>query len=271
MDTPFVSNNQLTVISGTTAVAEVTGDYTFTLADAGFTKVFNSASAQAITIPPNATVPLPIGTRIRCFRKGAGLPTISPGSGVTLNKPTGIRPNRFMGAMVKKAADQTGANYTTSTAVAWDGEVYDTDAFHDNASNNTRLSIPSGLGIVKVRAGARLRLANITADLWTILSLVKTGTGAFDGASSMSTEAGITNPDPEFTSGPFAVTAGTDYLEAFFQVETDTTIDIVAARSTFWVEVVEIDPVGTIASRYGYVTIEKIGTNEWNIEGPALG
>jgi hypothetical protein len=32
----------------------------------------------------------------------------------------------------------------TYTALAWNGEDFDTDAFHDNATNNTRITIPSG-------------------------------------------------------------------------------------------------------------------------------
>jgi hypothetical protein len=245
--------------------------YTFVLADADRTTVFNRASAQAVTIPTNASVPFPVGTRLPCFRKGAGLPTIAGDVGVTLNKPTGIRPNRTMGAMVKKAADQTGANFTSSTALAWAGEIYDTDVFHDNASNNSRLTIPSGLGITKVRAGAKVRLANITADLWASLILGKTGTTAFDGQAAQAFETGLTTPEGGFSSGSFLVTAGTDYLQAFLIVETDTTVDVIADRSNFWLEVTEIDAVGTITYQNGYVMVEKIGTDEWNIGGPALG
>lgn len=246
--------------------------YTFALVDGDQSVIFNRATAQAVTIPKNSVIAFPIGTRIRCARKGTGLPTISPVDGdVTLRKPTGIRPNRAMAAMVKKSVDQTGANYTTSTAIAWDAEAYDTDVFHDNATQNTRLSIPSGLGIKKVRAGAHVRLGNLSADLYGILSLLKTNSATFDGETAMISEGGLTVQELVFASGPFQVTEGTDYLETFLQVETDTSMDVVAARSNFWVEVTEIDPVGSIAYQYGYVTIEKIGADEWTIEGPALG
>lgn len=35
-------------------------------------------------------------------------------------------------------------NNTTDTKLAFDTEIFDTDAFHDNASNNSRITIPSG-------------------------------------------------------------------------------------------------------------------------------
>ncbi|SIT52643.1 hypothetical protein BQ8794_10013 [Mesorhizobium prunaredense] len=246
--------------------------YTFALADADQSVIFNRASAQAVTIPKNSVIAFPIGTRIRCVRKGAGLPTIAPVDGdVTLHKPTGIKPNRPMKAMVKRATDQTGANYTSETAVPWDAEVYDTDAFHDNSSNNTRLSIPSGSGIVRVHAGAVVRAANFSADFWGFLALRKDGSKDFDGAVSSIFEAGVSAASINFGSGSVPVVAGTTYFDAALQVETDTSVDIIAARSNFWVEVTEIDPVGSIAYQYGYVTLEKIGTDEWMIEGPALG
>jgi hypothetical protein len=32
----------------------------------------------------------------------------------------------------------------TTTSIPWDGEKYDTDGFHDNATNNNRLTVPTG-------------------------------------------------------------------------------------------------------------------------------
>jgi predicted flavoprotein YhiN len=49
----------------------------------------------------------------------------------------------FVGVRLTKSANQSISNSTT-TAVTFDGETYDTDAFHDNSTNNTRITIPSG-------------------------------------------------------------------------------------------------------------------------------
>jgi len=49
----------------------------------------------------------------------------------------------FVGAKVYKSAAQSIAN-ATFTALSFDSESFDTDAFHDNSTNNSRITIPSG-------------------------------------------------------------------------------------------------------------------------------
>lgn len=51
----------------------------------------------------------------------------------------------FVGCAVTKSADQSIATATT-TNITWDTEQYDTDGFHDNSTNNSRFTIPAGLG-----------------------------------------------------------------------------------------------------------------------------
>jgi hypothetical protein len=51
----------------------------------------------------------------------------------------------FVGASVYKTASQT-INNSTETALTFNAEDYDTDAFHDNSTNNTRMTIPTGKG-----------------------------------------------------------------------------------------------------------------------------
>lgn len=203
------------------------------------------------------------------MRKGAGLVTFAPDGGVTLNKPTGIRPNRPMGAMVRKASDQTGANFTGGVNLAWDQEVYDTDSFHDNVTNNTRLTTPSKASAVTV--AARIKLANLTGDMWVSLAGPRTGSTTYDGVPGLTVESGLAGPVVSFCSAPIPVTGGTDYFEASLTVETDTSVDITATLSWFAIDVTKINPVGCIDYQYGMVWLEKIGTDEWNIYGPALG
>lgn len=61
-----------------------------------------------------------------------GLAWSAPASGST-----------FVGAAVYASANQSISN-TTVTALTWDVESIDTDGFHDNATNNSRFTIPSG-------------------------------------------------------------------------------------------------------------------------------
>lgn len=49
-----------------------------------------------------------------------------------------------IGARVKRASGDSTAASGTATAIAFTAEDFDTDAFHDNSSNNTRLTVPSG-------------------------------------------------------------------------------------------------------------------------------
>jgi hypothetical protein len=49
----------------------------------------------------------------------------------------------FVGCKLTKTAAQTISN-NSATALTWDNEIFDTDGFHDNATNNTRITIPTG-------------------------------------------------------------------------------------------------------------------------------
>lgn len=59
--------------------------YTLVLGDAGKYVEMNNASANTLTVPPNSDVAFSVGTEITVIRTGAGLTTIAPGSGVTVN------------------------------------------------------------------------------------------------------------------------------------------------------------------------------------------
>jgi hypothetical protein len=49
----------------------------------------------------------------------------------------------FSGASVGSTTDQNIAN-TTYTALTFNSETFDTDAYHDNSTNNSRITIPAG-------------------------------------------------------------------------------------------------------------------------------
>lgn len=51
---------------------------------------------------------------------------------------------------------------TSDTVVAWDYERWDTHGMHDNASNNTRLTVPSGwAGHYQIGVGIRFQTNNV--------------------------------------------------------------------------------------------------------------
>lgn len=155
------------------------------------------------------------------------------GESVTITKWVSRRKAVFRGALVKKSVDQTAANYTTSTAVAWDGEEYDTSSLHDNVTNNTRLTVPSGASYV--RLSASITVASLTADTWLSMNIRKNA-AAFIGRGAISIETGQTGQGISVVTAVVAVTPG-DYFEVFLQTESDTSIDIVSAASWFAMEV----------------------------------
>lgn len=67
-------------------VVDNTSAETYTLVQADFRKHkrFTSNNPITLTIPPNAEVELPIGTRIRITQAGTGVITLTPGAGVSL-------------------------------------------------------------------------------------------------------------------------------------------------------------------------------------------
>jgi hypothetical protein len=48
-----------------------------------------------------------------------------------------------VGVSLYNSTDQT-INNSSTTLLSWNNETFDTDSFHDNATNNSRITIPSG-------------------------------------------------------------------------------------------------------------------------------
>lgn len=143
----------------------------------------------------------------------------------------------FRGALVKKAADQTGANYSGAGAnVAWTSEAYDHGEWHDNVTNNSRLTVPSG--VTKVRVWSHIRINNMAADTFTGFGILKNGSSTYDGKAQTLVETGSTSVDITIMTPVLEVTAG-DYFEALLFTESDTSIDVIAGTSSFGIEAVE--------------------------------
>lgn len=112
----------------------------------------------------------------------------------------------FSGASVYSNADQTISN-ATLTNLTWNQEDYDTDTYHDNSTNNTRLTIPSGkTGYYKVTLWSRWT-ANATGR--RIGYFYKNGTNVSQGESNPSATGEIVVP----LERVLYLTAG-DYIEA---------------------------------------------------------
>lgn len=76
---------------------------------------------------------------------------------------------KFSGARVFRTANQS-INANTLTPINFTSEDYDTDAYHDNSTNNTRLTIPTN-GYYHV--GGNIGLENSSNDFEAILEIVR--------------------------------------------------------------------------------------------------
>ena len=81
--------------------------YTLVALDAGKTITMSNTSAQTLTVPPNGTVAIAVGTVIHVVQLNTGLTTIAAGSGVTINTADGLKLYKQYGmaSLIKTATD----------------------------------------------------------------------------------------------------------------------------------------------------------------------
>ncbi len=85
-----------------------TNDYTLVLTDAGKIVELNKGTAVTLTVPANASVAFPIGSRVDVAQQGAGQVTVSAAGGVTIRATPGSKLRaQYSGAtLVKRATDE---------------------------------------------------------------------------------------------------------------------------------------------------------------------
>lgn len=143
-----------------------------------------------------------------------------------------------------KGTNQTAANYQgTGVAIPFDSRITDTaynaglTALHDSVTNNTRITIPSFCGDCYVRLFGQVGISNLTSgdtiDLW-----IRQG-GSGDAAhNSLGAQSGFGSYHVQVQSGVFVASAG-DYFELMLGIGADTSVDILAARTRFGIEIVQ--------------------------------
>lgn len=139
------------------------------------------------------------------------------------------------GALVTKSANQSISN-NTNTALSWNSEGYDTDSFHDNSTNNSRLTVPSGVS--KVILSGQVRWDSNTSGTREIL-VEKNGSGTYDGRPFQHIGAQSGRTMQSFVSPVLAVSPG-DYFELVAWQDSGASRDIESHASTwFSIQVVE--------------------------------
>lgn len=68
----------------------------------------------------------------------------------------------YAGAKLTKSANQNFTAPSTFNAVVWDQEDHDTDGLHDNATNNTRITIPASWNGAKVELETSVRMSLVS-------------------------------------------------------------------------------------------------------------
>ena len=133
----------------------------------------------------------------------------------------------FSGAKVTLAGDWTAQDFTTAKAIPFDSETFDVGGWHDNVTNNTRLTVPSGVSYVSI-TGQVTHANGSTGTTWRSLKVFKNGVEYAGFALQGFLGAGI----KANTSCIADVTAG-DYFELYFQVQSDTSSDLNASYTNF--------------------------------------
>jgi hypothetical protein len=135
-----------------------------------------------------------------------------------------------IGVRAHRTTNQSIPN-TTSTAVQWDAEGFDTSGFHDNATNNTRLTVPAG-------EGGRYLVAGVISMLGT-LGTYRQALVRVNGIN-----VGLTNLAPaEFGRFPFAfavtVAAG-EHVEVFASQNSGGALDVQGGAAESFVTLTKI-------------------------------
>ena len=195
------------------------------------------------TIPlPDASVTLASGTMNDATNLSGTVPIANGGTASTSTtycdltaNVTGILPaanggvQAFSGARVTNSATQA-VGTSSDDILDWDGEQFDTDGYHDNSTNNSRMTIPSLSG------SAAISYVLISANVyWTLLQDAEVfelrifQNGASTNAYSRQISGGNASRDgaiPVGGSSVFSCTAG-DYFEVC--VSTDGAGTVIAA------------------------------------------
>lgn len=147
--------------------------------------------------------------------------------------------NKFSGARVTKSAGQAIPTGTV-TNVTWNTETFDVGGYHDNATNNSRLTIPAGFADAYYLLQAQLSWTGSTGGYRRFQSIIKNGFTSDDqgmvhtGPLTNATGALIVN-----WSALVAATAG-DYFEVECFQDTGSDLSLIQLDENSWFSITRV-------------------------------
>jgi hypothetical protein len=135
-------------LKDTNVTTYYTGSAWANLDTTGLTNPMTTTGDIIYSSPGSTPVRLGIGTAGQVLKVNSG--ATAPEWGAASSSST------FVGCQAEKISSAQSLTNNTESAVTFNSEVFDTDGFHDNSTNNSRITIPSG------KAGKYLLTAQIS-------------------------------------------------------------------------------------------------------------
>lgn len=141
------------------------------------------------------------------------------------------------GCLIGLSANLTAVNASSGYDIPFDAESYDTDSIHDNVTNNTRMTVPSGWTLVRV--GGKVFAQDVAVSSGAQFSIRH-----FNSAGVEQSRRGL--PVQEFGTAGYAEYAGSGSSAPiqvvagdYFQIRifcSDASITINSSHTSAWME-----------------------------------
>lgn len=235
-------------------VSQKTASYVLVAADAGTRIEMNSAGATTVTVNTGLFT---AGDSVIIQNIGAGTCTVTAGT-ATVNKATNASlalaqyqggtlyfvsassaiffpfdvgsaaSTSAVGVSLYNSTDQT-INNSVNTLLSWNSETFDTDAFHDTVTNNSRITIPTG------KAGKYL--INVTLQ-WQgsaagdrVIFLYKNGSGITTNTQKSRVDAATGNQQYNQYTSVYDLSVG-DYIQVYCNQSSGAALSVYGAQSS---------------------------------------
>jgi len=208
----------VTGTTGITAMTVAAGRFFILQFDGAVTLTHHATN---LNLPGGVDFTTVAGERLICFSTAANQVHVISISG------SGPR-----GAAVRKSASQSIPD-SANTFLTFDTEDFDTDSIHDTVTNNSRLTVPSGIPYVKVAATVQFN-NNVTGQR-SIEITQNTSTGGILPAAAINAVGGSFNSDINIASGLIPVSPG-DYFEVRVFQNSGGALNVNFGRTEFSIE-----------------------------------